>query len=163
MMRCLIYMVLFVLFACSSKEKRYKESVLPAEVVADEVQSVLKGDSYEYLLSEKLINYVDLLHLKDKHPDFKEDVLLQLEELSEREVIDLVKSSEEKIKNIRIHHPVKIVSDSVKEFTIKYQLFSNSKQIEDSIFAKIITKKVIVDNQPMQSNTIKFSKNQTKK
>ncbi len=160
-MKYLSYLVVLMFFSCA-KEKNYKLEA-NAEAASYEVQERLSENSYENILSEKLMNYVDLLRLKENHPNFKDDIIVQLKNLSEEQIIAIVHNSEEDIKEIQIFEPPKIISDSVKEFKLQYKLFSNSKSTEDSIFARITTHEMMLDNKVVQSNTIKFfsAKNKT--
>jgi len=154
-MRYLPYIIVLVLFSCS-KGERYKKSAKSVEAVADEVNVNMIDNSYESILSEKLHTYVDLLHLKNQHPDFQEDILIQLGQLSQGEIIPVVNTISDKINNVKIEYPPKRISDSVQEFKLKYQLFKNSKQLEDSLFARIVTKEISLGDDIVKTNKIEF-------
>jgi len=162
-MRILLLYIFAVLlfFSCKneSKSMNMEESIFLEESYVpsnDETSSeVLK---YEKLSKLKFTNYIDLLRLKGKHPEFIEDIEVQIHQLSKDSIVAMYNHDDFSVENIHQEGGIKQVSDSLKKIKLVYEIVSKSNKITDSVFANIFTKTIIVDNKTITSNKVIFSK-----
>ena len=98
------------------------------------------------------------LQLKNAHPDFEENIITQLQELSQNEILEINSVKDGKIGNIQVTDEIIIVSDSIEKIKVNYDLVTSEKTIKDSIYAYKISSTTVIDNVTFPSLKIKFSK-----
>ncbi|WP_299709813.1 hypothetical protein [uncultured Tenacibaculum sp.] len=154
-MKQLLYIILVLLFmACANKEMN-KTYDFVAESYTE--TSSLETTNSE-VISEKFNRYFELLQLKRTHPDFEENIVTQLQELSQNEIFEINSVKEAKIGNIQVTDQIIIVSDSIEKIKVNYNLVTSEKTIKDSIYAYKISSTTVIDNVTFPSLKIKFSK-----
>ncbi|WP_412986349.1 hypothetical protein [Pontimicrobium sp. IMCC45349] len=107
------------------------------------------------LAAQKLQEYYDLSLLKQQHPEFENDIKLQLENLGEL-TLNLPKTA----RSINIDSVTELsketLTDSTKRIVLKYTSNSDRGKTTDTISAIIKTKTITVDNQPITTTKLKF-------
>lgn len=157
-MKQLIYLFSILLcFSCSNKRNAMKSEDIIHESTSDFINKS-QVNSYEKLSIQKLSIYHDLLKLKQQHPEFKDDILIQLKELSKDSILKNNYTSNFTIKNIHQIGKEIIINDSIKKIQLTYQITSKFIKKNDSIYAYIYTKTIFLNAQKKVSNKIKFSK-----
>ncbi len=158
-MRQLIYLFSILLyFSCSNENTSRKTKDMVSESSLDYTDAPLVN-SFEKLTTQKLITYYDLLNLKQQHPEFKKDILIQLKDLSKDAIIDKFSLKNSYIKNIHQVGNNVVINDSVKKIRLAYKIISESREISDSIYAYIHSNIIFINREKVVANKIKFSKN----
>ena len=154
-MKKIIYIVLVLLISsCANAPSTSKENALD-EIIFEVTDS---ENNENIVLKEKLTRYFDLLKLKTQHPDFEEDLLSQLQSLSNDEILAIENLDVSSIQNIKVTSDLLALSDSVEKIKITYNIVSENKVLKDSIYAYKTNTKIKVDSYLMKSFDIKFSK-----
>ncbi len=158
-MRQLIYLFgILLCFSCSNRKSSMKSEDIMINESTLNNNNRSQVNSYEKLSIQKLAIYFDLLKLKKEHPEFKNDILIQLKELSKGSILKNNFTSNFTIKNIHQIGDEIIINDSIKKIQLTYQITSKSIKKNDSIYAYIYTKNIFLNAQKKVSNKIKFSK-----
>jgi len=163
MKKILFLLLIFIVASCSKSKQE-----APIEAIeANEEHMMLEDEpmiantevfTYQHLIEQKLQDYYDLLALKSQHPEFIEDITLQLEELSEGEISITNNRQKVLIKNVKQIGISEQVSDSIQKITIQFDILNDSISKTDSISAIIKTKKIILEDTKVVSTKIIFSK-----
>ncbi|SNR14212.1 hypothetical protein [Tenacibaculum jejuense] len=154
-MKQLIYIILVLLFmSCANKEMNKKYDFTTESHMKT---SALEITKYE-LLSEKFNQYFDLLKLKATHPDFKDNIITQLQDLSQNGILEINQIEEATVQNIEVTNEIKIISDSIEKIKINYDLVTSKSTVKDSIYAYKTSSEIIIDGVTFPSLKIKFSK-----
>ncbi len=163
-MRKILY--LFLIFIVVSCSKSKQEAPIEA-IEANEEHMMLEDEAlmvetevftYQHLIEQKLQDYYDLLALKNRHPEFIEDITLQLNELSKGEIYVANNIQKVRIENVQQIGTSEQVSDSIQKITIQFDIFNDSITKTDSISAIIKNKKMILEDTEVVSTKIIFSK-----
>lgn len=152
-MRKLFYIFILVFLANCSKRKEMNSAKIDALEIA------MPAETFEnqVMLQQKLQDYYDLVFLKENYPDFNAEVNEQLNNLVyDTLAINLNKSGT--IKNLNLIQET-IISNSVKEVKLQFDIADNNTTKKDSITAIITTKKMIIDGNESIASKIKFKKN----
>lgn len=158
MKRILIILFILLCVSCSNNTVN-KSAEMKVEEAADyNFATNLEVSNSESMPIQKFNNYLDLLKLKEKHPEFKKDILLQLKSFSKDSIILLNYGKDVSIEDIKQVGETKKVSDSIKKVKLVYQIVSGSTTKKDSVFAHIISKTIMLDGEEITSNKVKFSR-----
>ncbi len=154
-MKQLLYIILVLLFmACANKEMHKEHDAVTKMYIE---ASTLETTNNE-VISEKFNRYFELLQLKTTHPDFEENIVTQLQELSQNEIFEINSVKEAKVGNIQVTDQIIIISDTIEKIKVNYDLVTSEKTIKDSIYAYKISSTTVIDNVTFPSLKIKFSK-----
>ncbi|MEL6811510.1 MAG: hypothetical protein AAFP76_09265 [Bacteroidota bacterium] len=175
-MKKLLYIVpLFALIvACGKMEN--KAPLTEADMVEAEESDGLSGfvweeavgnmemgneavPGWEAMATEKLKDYFDLLLLEQKHPEFREDIRVQLERLLENDTLFIDHGSFTSIENIRQKGGIEQISDSVQHVQFYFVKVDGQSRSVDSITARIRAKEIQLDNEARTSFKFTFLKN----
>ena len=115
------------------------------------------NNEYQNLAITKLKEVSDLIHLKQEHPEFKEDIEAQLSALIQKDTNLKFSNSQISIENISQKGDIKKVSDSVQSVTLYFDIVSEKQTLKDSLNALITTKTVVLDGNSIKTNKIRFS------
>ncbi|GAA3629135.1 hypothetical protein [Flavivirga jejuensis] len=158
-MKRLTYIICILIFISCKNNEANKVSESPVlemendtEVYDFEINS--KVNRYETLSTQKLQDYFDLIKLQKKHPEFKDDILLQLRKLSNDSILNY--TGDFSIENIHQVGEVETISDSIQKIKLVYNVVSDSYKGLDSILANIISKTILIDETATISNKVVF-------
>ena len=110
------------------------------------------------LVSQKLQDFYDLLALQSNHPEFQDDVELQLKNYT-KDSLGIYKSDDVvSINDIKlISQPIRLDENTIK-IQIQFDVKSNLKKTTDSIYAYITKKETVIDGESFTSSKVIFSK-----
>jgi len=160
-MKKVIYVMICMLWlTCANETKNKSESVeYRMEAISaeeDDISMDLKPINYEQLAEHKLMEYFDLLRLKQEHPEFEKDIISQLQGFSnDSESID----SYEKIDSIiNIRQLGKLIkeSDSIQKMRLYFDIVSGITTTSDSVMAIITIKFITVEGRKIPSTKVMF-------
>lgn len=157
-MKQIVYILVIILVvSCANESKRSESSVHEIEVSTD-INDDFKSENFNptVLASEKLTEYFDLIKLKQEHPEFREDIELQLESYSANSI--LLNTNTFSIENIRSADSPEIISDSLQSVVLYFDILSENYITKDSILAFITTKTILMDTQSAVSTKVRFQK-----
>jgi len=112
---------------------------------------------YQHIYTEKLQNYFDLLHLHTSHPEFREDIEIQLKNISEGTDLSLNYDNKITVNNIQNTGDLKIISDSVSTTTLHFDRVSQGEVTPDSIKAKVIKRVIIINDAEEIATKVTFT------
>ncbi len=159
-MKNIIYILLIVCFISCKHSKSMKSESADMEIEATEVfenEINLETIDLEELGSQKLIEYFDLLKLKQLHPEFETDINEQLLSFTNNNSI-LNYPEGFTISNIKQLGTTKIISDSLQTFTIGFDITTASGSFKDSLITEIKSKEVTIGNSKKVSHKVRFLK-----
>ncbi len=152
-----IYILIFLIFFSCSRVREQENAVYAVEDEMIIEENFTKFDinntqQLTPLLKQKLQEYYDLLILKNKSPDFSEQIDKQLNKIL-KEIPDNEKLNDStKINNITFLSDPENISDSVQKIKFSYEAGS----IIDSLSAIIKTIPVTIEDQVIWSTNISF-------
>lgn len=160
-MKKIVYVLLCLFWLSCAKDSRNSKSEavnydMEISASEDKNDDQFMPTNYETLASQKLQEYFDLMQLQETHPEFKEDVLVQLKSLSQDANLSKKYINLDSVKNIRSIGDILKISDSVQKLKLEFDVMSKGKMTHDSIEALIITKTVMMDTDSITSNKIVF-------
>lgn len=155
------YYILILLFLISCNQGEKSDSLknfdlLEEEVTATSYEVIPEAFEYQSLTIQKLQDYFDLLVLQQQHPEFKNEIHKQLVALSSDSTkipLNTAKISIEEVQQIGV--PEKI-SDSVQLLTVSFNVVTPSTTIKDTLVAKIVSKKVMVEGTEVTTTKLQF-------
>lgn len=157
-MKKLVYIIyVFLLISCNnSSEVNSLDSMIIKEKLNLEDFGYTKSSfNVSNLAQQKLQEYYDLVLLKEQHPEFGNDIELQLKNLANTS-LEIPKSTEAiNINSVKVISNQKL-SDSTLRMLLKYQLTTNNGTSTDTIIAIIKTKTIIVDGEGVTSTKLVF-------
>ncbi len=168
---CYILISLAIVSCAKDKSKNMEAITVEAAEVNYEIaddKTYLKADNgtkeflYENIASQKLLDLYDLSLLQKRHPEFKEDINAQLKELTADSIVVNNYRDKVSIQNIHQDGPLTRVSDSVQEMKLYFNIVSNGTITADSIYVKIISKTITLEDKNMITSKIRFSKSEFK-
>jgi hypothetical protein len=142
--------------SCANNANK-KETV---SIKTDKAISEVKKEEflYQQLTNQKLQDYFDLLLLQKNHPEFKNDIIKQLQDISDEQRTISATANNIKIQNIKqIGMPQKL-SESVQKLTLSFDIVIGKTRQKDTIFAMINAKKISLDGKEFVSTKVFFSK-----
>ncbi len=150
-----VLFILSVLFfiSCSNKSPQNKEADIFLFDVKEEESTIR---SYEDIAVQKLQNYVDLLKLKNEHPEFKKQVTLQLEKISTNRKFHNKFQDFLLVKNIHKVGEEITLNDSVKKLKLAFELVKKSSVKYDSVDVKIKINTIILEGENFVNNEVLF-------
>jgi len=158
-----IYILLCLLWmSCANETKSSKLEVVDEEQLEaptrdfDMSAPIKAKESYENLAISKLKNYFDLIRLQNEHPEFREDILIQLQDLTKDGDASYNYSDIDSIQNIQQKGTTIQVNDSIQRLKLYFEKVQGSQVIPDSITAIITTKTITLDNQTVKATKVKF-------
>ncbi|WP_299225128.1 hypothetical protein [uncultured Psychroserpens sp.] len=158
-MKNILYILLILfLINCKNNEQMNIEDLKVESVEIDEEIIYSSKINHQTIATHKLEEYFDLLKLKENHPNFKDDILLQLNALSKDRLLDYNIAKILSIENIEQIGEIKKVSDSVEKLQLKFNIVLENETITDSILAIITSRPIILDGEEIISNKITFSR-----
>ncbi len=160
-MRKYTYMVLFLIgVSCANQNKEsqadYDIELKNSELIEDQFQK--RQLTLEQITSQKLKEYFELVQLRNKHPQFKEEIEEQLKSFTRPGILESDKFDVVDISNIRQIGAIVKVSDSVVKLKLIYDKVLNNSTMTDSIRAVILTKNIHLDEKRIVSNEITFER-----
>lgn len=149
-------LVLMLLFSCAKNSNKERMSnVEDSTIGAYEIAP--KNFTIEELTSQKLTSYFELLKLRNEHPEFNKDILLQLNDFSNQDFIKIDGRANFFIKNIHKVGEVTVLSDSTQRMKLAYITKTKYREERDSVYALITSKTVVLDGIETIATTIKFA------
>lgn len=165
-MKKLMYIaaVSFLVFSCANSNKEASISDIEfseAEVAGNKNMDLDRSTITKNtdLAEAKLKDFFELLLLEQKHPEFKEDIRLQIQSLSETA---LNISDSLPIVSIEYKgHSGEIIryGDTLQKLKFYFNLTTKNGVREDSITAVLRTQKVMVELQEVTATKVTFEKN----
>lgn len=155
-MKKMIYFLFIILLASCSKSKEMnneEDSVSSSKILAVESEKFLN----QSLTEQKLQDYFDLLVLQNKHPDFNDDIVQQIKEISNENRI-ILDTNKIKIINIQLIGNIQKVSDSIQKMKIAFDIETKNNIKKDSVIAIVNAKSIMLDDKEFVSNKIQFIK-----
>lgn len=150
-----LIILIFLIYSCSrSKEMKPVNYSYKKETVIEKSAIITEPFKYQIITKQKLQEYYDLLVLQKKHPEFKDDILAQLQKISSINK-KLKDTNSIKINNLELISTNK-TSETERRIKISFDVISNNKIKKDTTIVLIKTKKVIIDNRELVSNKIRF-------
>ena len=150
-----LIILIFLIYSCSrSKEMKSVNDSYKKEAVIEKSAIITEQFKYQIITKQKLQEYYDLLVLQKKHPEFKDDILAQLQKISSINK-KLKDTNSIKINNLELISTNK-TSETERRIKISFDVISNNKIKKDTTIVLIKTKKVIIDNRELVSNKIRF-------
>lgn len=159
-MKKIVFVLVLLSIACSKNKGGAKfDNEMMVEEAADYAIAAEESTfDYNQLSIQKFSEYIDLIKLKEAHPEFNDDVFIQLRSFAKDTTFDLNYDSGFSVENIKSVGAVEKVSDSVDKIKLTYKIISETHTVTDSVFAHITSKTIVLDGQEMTSNKVKFSK-----
>ena len=153
---CLLWM------SCANETKHKSESIeYDMEAISKEEEHMymnLEALNYEILVRQKLIDYFDLMRLKQEHPEFAKDIILQLQGFSiDSESIDSFKKIDS-ITNVRQIGKLIKDSETIQKMTLYFDVVSDNTIKADSILAIISNKSILMDDEMVLTTKVYFQK-----
>jgi len=171
MKRLCYILITLTLVACSEGHKS-KEFVKSADVSLEETSMEVVEEglgtaiNFEMLATQKLQDYVDLLILQQQHPEFREELRLQLLRLSADTLLvpshltmGEAGNSEISISGLVQLGEVETVSDTVQKVTFSFKLNSETTVRVDTLKAIFTTQKVVIDGLQHTTTKVTFEEN----
>ena len=163
-MKKLIYILVscIISLSCADETKNKDLEISTEEAIEiPNIEAIRAPEkpNFEKLASQKLADYFDLLRLQQEHPEFEQDLLLQLKSFSENDTLFLNKYQNIKsIENIRQTGDIIQVADSVQQIKLYFDVITDKMTIADSTLAKILFKNIVMENSSTKSYKIQFKK-----
>jgi len=110
------------------------------------------------LAEARLKDFFELLSLEQKHPEFKEDIRSQIQNLSETPLNISDSISIVSIENLRQHGEIIRYGDSIQKLKFYFNLTTKNGVRKDSITAILRTQKVMVEQQEVTATKVTFEK-----
>jgi len=161
-MKRMLYLIsIFILASCANNRETNVEKIVESADDYDmEVSALQKPEAFDYqnVYSEKLQSYFDLLNLYSSHPNFREDIELQLKKLSTDPINPLDTIPKVIIGNVQISGKPEVVSDAVTKTVLRFNKNTNGIVVSDSITAIVMKKLVLLGDTEEVLTTVRFSK-----
>jgi len=153
MKKIIITLFILQLFSCANRKENNK-AVMEAinEEVVTEKTAIF---STEKLIAQKLTNYFELIKLKEKHPEFKDDIIIQLKSTLKDSSRLEDKIEYDSIENIREVASV-AVSDSTQKIKLYYDVVLENGSYTDSINAFLESRTVIIEGNKKITKKVTF-------
>ncbi|NMH87341.1 hypothetical protein [Flavivirga algicola] len=159
-MKKLGYILIFAMLSSCMKNKEFNKEIAPFVLTEDVDDSYLIENSHfniTTLARQKLQEYYDLSLLQKYHPEFENDIKIQLSKLSDT-VPNIPNTSREiVIKNVSEIDNQKL-TDSTSKLQLRYEVISEQGSTFDTISAILKTKTVILNNNRVTTNKLTFKR-----
>jgi len=167
-MKKLLYIsIAFFIISCANNRKEAAIDAVESVEMEQNETTVLESTAmedmsaefqYQQITTQKLQDYFDLSVLQQQHPEFKEEITTQLQELSKDILIIEYSTQQAIIENVQQLNEIQRVSDSVQKIKIRFDIRTNDSVKSDSITAIIITKKIRLDDEEVTSTKVLFER-----
>ena len=167
-MKKLLYIsiAIFIISCANNRKEAAIDAVESVEMEQNEttiLESTAMEDmsvtfQYQQITTQKLQDYFDLSVLQQQHPEFKEEITTQLQELSKDNLIIADSTRQVIVENVQQLSEIQRVSDSVQRIKIRFDIRTNDNVKNDSITAIITTKKIRLDDKEVISTKILFER-----
>ena len=157
-MKNIIYILIIVVFI-SCKHNEAMKSVSADMEIESTMEEEISSEtfSYEKLSTQKLEEYLDLIKLKQQHPEFEADINKQLLSFTnDNSILNYPEGFT--ISNIKQLGTTKFISDSLQTFTIGFDITTASGSFKDSLLTEIKSKEVYIGTTKKVSQKLRFSK-----
>jgi hypothetical protein len=182
----IIIIASILLSACAMENRKVKSSEESFEVATDAAENIddivvyeeeiafdkkilydaeINANSdVEYVMNKPLVNqklqeFYDLLALQNHHPEFTGVVAEQLKNYTKDSVSNFKTDKVVIIKNIRQLGYVIAINDTTQKIKLTYTKMVKNIKTVDTIYALIFNKTILIDNEPLTSSKVRFSKN----
>ena len=158
MKRIKYIIIAFVLVSCANERKNtVVDKTMEIEQYEDAYVEKSEAFESQHLYTEKLQNYFDLLYLYNSHPGFKEDIIMQLKNISNDRVITTDYNSKIIVENVQNIGVLKTVSDSISIVKLYFEKISDGNVVNDSILAILTKKPILINGIERISTKVSFS------
>jgi len=161
-MKKALYILLTIsLIACKHNQETLSKSVeeVPTSINNDQgFNFAVKPMSQEQISSQKLEEYIDLIKLKRKHPEFEKDINDQLISFTNDSLSIGNYPKGFSISNIEQLGDSKVISNSVEQMVLGFTVTTNAMTFKDSILTEIRSKAIVIDGDSLMSNNVRFLK-----
>ena len=113
---------------------------------------------YKNMTTEKLQEFLDLIALQNKHPEFSEEIKSQLKNYTKDSLSNYKTIEDVLIKNIELQGAIIKLNDTIEKMKITFDLISKNDIKQDSIWAEVTTHGVELNGKQMQSRKVRFNK-----
>lgn len=152
------YILLFFCFiACKHNDALKSESAEIENIMADvddDFENILL--SAETVSSNKFEELIELIKLKQTHPEFQSDINQQLLRFTQDSLSVMNYPKGFTITNIEQLGASKKLSDSLEVIVLGFTVSSEQGTFKDSVVTEIQNKIITIDDDNMLSKTIKF-------
>jgi len=151
-----IMFCLVILLICSCSNNR---SMAPSVEDSVNLEFEMKSESFtlEELAVEKLHSYFELLKIQKEHPEFQEDVLVELRSFSEENFNVKNDGKNFMLQDVKRVGDIEVLSDSLETMKLQYVIGTSEKTETDSIKVNITTKTILLDGEEIKSRKVTFS------
>jgi len=159
-----IFVASLLMISCANSNKEASVSDIDFaenEVVGNSNKDLEEAATFTntQLAEAKLQDYFELLTLRQKHPEFKEEIRSQIKSLSESNLtisdsIDIIS-----VENLRQVGAVLQFGDSLHKIKFYFNVITENGVREDSITAVLRAQKVTIEQQEVMSTKVTFEKN----
>jgi membrane-associated HD superfamily phosphohydrolase len=165
-----LYIIIGILFICCNNTYNNEslkvsdvaeESVEATEAQIDLVTAEELNRSFTVsMVQQKLQELADLEFLIHQHPEFKEEIKNELDELSKDDIQLTREESKAEITNVQQIDEAQKINDSVTEIKLSFDIVSDKSTRKDTLFATLITKMILLDGLEKTASKISFRRTQ---
>lgn len=158
-MRTVISLCLILMFvSCVSNKKEADVLLKNPSIIDTYTKGSAKEFNYNYITSEKLQEFYELLLLEKTYPEFKDDIALQIKSMSSEDIKIPDSINVIAVKNVKQIGPINQISNTVQEIKLSFDVVTNTTTYKDSIYAKLTTNRITKEGSKLLSTKITFSK-----
>ena len=159
--------IVFIIVSCKSETAKSSNTLEHAiESVEMKVEEKLVEKNtennttflYKNMTTEKLQEFLDLIALQNKHPEFSEEIKSQLKNYTKDSLSNYKTIEDVLIKNIELQGAIIKLNDTIEKMKITFDLISKNDIKQDSIWAEVTTHVVELNGKQMQSRKVRLNK-----
>ncbi|WP_298759033.1 hypothetical protein [uncultured Psychroserpens sp.] len=143
-MKKILYILLIIgMIACKHDQEMKNQTIDSAPMSVedeDDYNYDSKAATFEDISTQKFGEYIDLVKLKQDHPQFETDINSQLLSFTEDSLFNLNYPKGFTISDIEKIRNIEMKLDSIEFFTIRFTVNTNTLTFKDSILAKVTSK-----------------------
>ncbi|QTE21586.1 hypothetical protein [Polaribacter cellanae] len=151
MKKTFLIVIVLIIASCSSNSN--KKPGLNKESLA-----IVKEYSTSTLIEEKFLEFYELNMLLNSDSKFKKEIGERLKSFKIDTFPILNLPNDSKITNIKQIGETISITDSIKKRKIIFDMVTPNSLKKDSLFAYILSKKIIIDSIEVISNKVKFAR-----
>ncbi|MDG5492297.1 hypothetical protein [Psychroserpens sp. SPM9] len=156
-MKKILYILLLLFFMTCNNNEAMKTESTDIEMVLDTEDDFDKIiSSPETLSIQKLEEYVDLIKIKQEHPEFEADINLQLSNFTLDNASVLNYPEGFSIANIQVAKKPKALTNNIQTLKLTFTVTTPSETFKDSIGAVIKSEPIQLDGKTQISRAITF-------
>ncbi|MFD2916397.1 hypothetical protein [Psychroserpens luteus] len=157
MKKTLYILLLFSFMTCKNNEAMKMESTdMEVMSVKDENDFDRVMLSSEAISIKKLEEYMNLIQLKQEHPEFEDDIILQLRNFTLDSLAALNYPKGFTISDVKIKGKPRPLTNTQELLSLKFTVISPSKTFKDSIGVMIKSEPIELDGKTQISREILF-------